>query len=144
MLNFQTKPCEINHCKPSKKCQPFFFFLFLLHNLENVHSIETTRHRSRGADDTPCTCFELSYFFLILSLTLTRQERRFQVNPAPPITTPLVRPLLDFQVLRANTQLLKQQSKICQCVLLPRILLSLYSFSTHTFQNRHFKTNKQK
>lgn len=48
-----------------------FVFSLLLHNLENVHSIGTTRHRSRGVDDTPRTRFALSYFFSILSLTLT-------------------------------------------------------------------------
>lgn len=48
-----------------------FVFSLLLHNLENVHSIETMRHRSRGMDDTPCTHSALSYFFPILSLTLT-------------------------------------------------------------------------
>jgi len=58
LLNFQIK--NVNLC-----------FFLLLHNSENVHSFETMRRRSRGADDTPRTCFALLYFFLIPSLTLT-------------------------------------------------------------------------
>lgn len=45
LLNFQIKPYDFNHCKPSKKMSAFILSL-LLHNLGSVHSIETMRHKS--------------------------------------------------------------------------------------------------
>lgn len=78
LLDFQIKPCETNHCKPRKSCW-FFSFSFL----ENVHSIETRRCRSRGADGAALTGCVRSSSSLWASLVPPGQERRSQVSPAP-------------------------------------------------------------
>lgn len=78
LLDFQIKPCETNHCKPSKSCWLFFFFSFL----ENVHGIETTRHRSRGADGAALIGCGRSSSCLWASLVPPGQERRSQAGPA--------------------------------------------------------------
>lgn len=135
LLDFQIKPCETNHCKPSKSCWLFFFFSFL----ENVHGIETTRHRSRGADGAALTgCGRSSSCLSFTGASWTGEE---VPGGSCPITTLLLQSLLHFQVLWVNTQLLKQQPKTYRYVLLPRVLLLVFSMCT--FQNRHVKTKKQ-
>lgn len=101
LLNFQIKPYDFNHCKPSKKSQPSFCPFFSTWKV-----FTALKQRGIGVDNTPHTCFALSYFFPVLSLILTGASWTGEEIPGesyPAHHNPFGSALLHFQVLQVNT-----------------------------------------
>jgi len=119
---FQIKPCKISHCKPSKNCRLHYFFFSSSFSCTTLKMFTALKQWSVGAGCRQRSPHQ-SCTFIILSLSFTGASWAGEEIPGEsyPIITLLLQSLLHFQVLWANTQLLKQQPKTCHYVLLPRI-----------------------